>query len=105
MKHYADDLAVICKDKNQLVLSIKAIDIWSENNDILVNRKKSGIFMITKGVREKDISEYPIVREYKYLGVIMDENLNCLLYIRAVNKKLSEYLRKNFMLKKYYFSV
>jgi hypothetical protein len=49
---YADDLAVICKDKNELVISIKAIDKWSDNDDILVNRKKNGIFMIT-GLRER----------------------------------------------------
>jgi hypothetical protein len=102
---YADDLAVICKDNNELDISIKTIDKWSENNDILVNRKKSGIFIITKGFKDKDISGYPRVREYKYLGVLMDEKLNCLLHIRAVNKKLSEYLRKNFMLNKHYFSV
>jgi hypothetical protein len=95
---YADDLAVICKDKNELDISIKAIDKSSDNNDILVNRKKSGIFMITKGVKDKDISGNPIVREYKYLVVLMGEKLNCLLHIRAVNKKLREYLRKNFML-------
>jgi hypothetical protein len=85
---YADDLAVICKDKNELDISIKAIDKWSENNDILVNRKKSGIFMITKAFKDKDISGYPIVREYKYLGVPMDEKLNCLLHIRAIIRNL-----------------
>ena len=41
---YADELCVLCQDKNELIWVIKRIDLWSKENGINVNRKKSGIF-------------------------------------------------------------
>ena len=37
---YADDLCVLCRDKNELLSAIKRIDKWSIENGINVNRKK-----------------------------------------------------------------
>ena len=37
---YADDLCVLCQDKNELIRVIKRIDLWSRENGINVNRKK-----------------------------------------------------------------
>ena len=43
---YAYDLCVLCPDKNELIRVIKRIDLWSRENGINVNRKKSGIFVV-----------------------------------------------------------
>jgi len=52
-----------------------------------VNRKKSGILYLRKNqrsissidkfnTRDEHIEGYPVVREYKYLGIVFDEALN-----------------------------
>ena len=45
---YADDLCVLCQDKNELLRAIKRIDKWSKENGINVNRKK------IRGVEQND---------------------------------------------------
>ena len=50
---YADDLCVLCQDKNKLLRAIRIIDKWSKENGINVNRKKSGIIVI-RGEEQKD---------------------------------------------------
>ena len=102
---YADDLCVLCQDKNELLNAIKRIDKWSIENGINVNRKKSGIFVI-RGEEENDnVEGYPILNEYKYLGILMNKKLNIQNHIGSINKKLSEYFRKNYFLNQRYFSV
>ena len=62
--------------KNELIRVIKRIDLWSRENGINVNRKKSGIFVV-KGEEQKDnVEGYPILNEYKYLVILMNKKLN-----------------------------
>ena len=70
---YADDLCVLCQDKNELLRAIKRIDKWSKENDINVNRKKSGIFVIRGEEQNDNVEGYPILNEYKYLGILIDK--------------------------------
>ena len=66
---YADDLCILAEGYNQLVNTIKIIDNWTKVNWINVNKKKSGI-MVVKGNEERnEIDDYPIINEYKYLGI------------------------------------
>ena len=96
---YADDLCVLCQDKNELLRAIKRIDKWSKENGINVNRKK------IRGVEQNDnVEGYPILNEYKYLGILIDKKLNIQNHIGLINKKLSEYFRKNYFLNQRYFS-
>ena len=57
-----------------------------------INKKKSGIIFYkkkkTKEEEEKEIMDYPIVREYKYLGVWIDEKLNFNKQMEEVEKKV-----------------
>ena len=102
---YADDLCVLCQDKNELIRVIKRIDLWSRENGINVNRKKSGIFVVKGEEQYDNIEGYPILNEYKYLGILIDKKLNIQNHIGLINKKLSEYFRKNYFLNQRYFSV
>ena len=102
---YADDLCVLCQDKNELLRAIRIIDKWPKENGINVNRKKSGIFVI-RGEEQKDnVEGYPIINEYKYLGILINKKLNIQNHIGSINKKLSEYFHKNYFLNQRYFSV
>lgn len=52
---------------------------------MVINKKKSGIIFleetgknnkITKKYKKLNIDKYPILNQYKYLGIIIDNNLN-----------------------------
>ena len=46
------------------------IDIWAKNNDVLINKKKSGILVLKRQKNNIDnINDYPIKVNYKYLGI------------------------------------
>jgi len=102
---YADELCVLCKDKNELIWVIKRIDLWSKENGINVNRKKSGIFVLKGEEQNDNIEGYPILNEYKYLGILIDKKLNIQNHAGFINKKLSKYFRKIYFLNPRYFSL
>ena len=102
---YADDLAVICENETTLVEVMKVIHRWSEENGIMVNKKKSGILVIQGKEDRKEINGYPIVKRYKYLGVLIDSQLNCKDHIQSVRKRLESYFSRNFMINSRFFSV
>ena len=103
---YADDLCVLCDGKNQLMNVLKIIDKWTELNDIKVNKSKSGIMILKNNIEENDnIDGYPIINEYKYLGIIINDKMNIQKHIGNIDKKLDEYFQRNYILNKKYFSV
>ena len=72
---YADDLAVIDWKRNRAMKAIEIVETWTKNNKMMINKKKSGIMFFRKKKRnknrdnEKEIAGYPIVEDYKYLGI------------------------------------
>jgi hypothetical protein len=42
----ADDLAVICRNKEELNIAINRLEEWSRANEIAVNKKKNGIMIV-----------------------------------------------------------
>ena len=62
--------------------------------------------ILINDIKEKDnIEGYPIIKEYKYLGILINDKMNIQNHIGNIDKKLDEYFRKNFILNKRYFSV
>ena len=62
--------------------------------------------VLTNGIKEKDnIEGYPIIKEYKYLGILINDKMNIQNHIGSIDKKLDEYFQKNYVLNKRYFSV
>ena len=51
------------------------------------------------------IRDYPVIKEYKYLGIVIDNKLNIRKHIGNIDKKLNEYFSRNYILNKRYFSV
>ena len=103
---YADDLCVLCEGRSQLINAIHIIDKWSKLNGINVNKLKSGIMIVNNyKIDENNIEGYPIIKEYKYLGILINDKMNIQNHIGNIDKKLDEYFERNYVLNKRYFSV
>jgi len=71
-----------------------------------VNKKKSGIIIINDdGNDSNNINRYPVVLEYKYLGVLVNTKLSPKYHIWHIRDKVGEYLKRNFMIHKKYFTM
>ena len=102
---YADDLYILCEGINQLLNIFKKKERRSELNGIKVNKKKSGI-MILKGNEDRlEIEGHPVIKEYKYLGIIINDKMKINKHVCNIDKKIGEYFTRNYVLNKRYFSV
>jgi hypothetical protein len=89
---YADDIIIICEDRTETIKIINKIEIWSKENTMDLNKNKCGILNIRKTKDKnarKEIKNIPIVKEYKYLGIIFDEKLNLDRHLEELNTKLT----------------
>ena len=103
---YVDDLCVLCQGKSELLNIIKIIDKWTILNGIKVNKKKSGIMILKNDANDgNEIEDFPIIKEYKYLGITIDNKMRINSHIGMIDKKLNEYFKRNYILNKRYFSV
>ena len=102
---FADDTAYICRDLSELHKTIEIIEKWTIENKIPINRKKSGILIINDdGVDSNLIKDIPVVTEYNYLGVLIDNKLKPGFHVTKIKKKIKIYLSKNKMLQQKYFT-
>ena len=100
---YADDTALICEGKNiessQKTLQ-KEYDLlceWFKINKMQINAKKTKVMVL--GTKRKiknqvmkikhDNNFLDSVSDFKYLGVILDQNLNWSLHLSCINKKIN----------------
>lgn len=104
---YADDLVTVCRDRIELKCCISILNRWSRNNGIDINHKKSGIMRLKgpKFVPNRELLGYPLVREYRYLGVIVDDKLTCPKQVHVVTGRIDKYFRRNRMLIHKHFST
>ena len=102
---FADDTVFVCESLQQLYTVIAALEEWCLENEIELNKKKSGILIIDDDGKDGDIIKgFPVVTKYKYLGVMLDTKISPKYHITAVKNKLKTYLQRNRMLHKKYFS-
>ena len=90
---FADDLVIVAEGEFQLDQVIGITERWSERNGIEVNKAKSGIIQVRKDRRTpnpilRSFRGYPLVDQYKYLGVMIDNSLS--LRMELQNKKQIE---------------
>lgn len=90
---YADDIAIFFENLDKLKLGIKIIKQWTEDNQMQINHKKSGIMFLRKKdyKEETELLKYPIVTNYKFLGITMDYKL-CLKDHREKTQKKINYI-------------
>ena len=93
---YADDIAIICENKNQLLKAMDIIDIWANSNNIKINKDKSGIIILQhNNNKDKNINGYPLKNQYKYLGIMFNYNLDPTDHLYNLKRKLADYLKRN----------
>jgi len=102
---FADDTVFVCEDKEQLLTVIKELENWCKANKIEINKKKSGIFITNDDGKDPDfIEDYPVVLEYKYLGVLLDTKISPTKHIFSIRNKIDTYFQRNGWLHKKYFT-
>lgn len=90
---FADDVALLCETKEQLIEALKLVQEWSIKNHMKWSPSKCGILGVGRGAQE-EIQEckndfilegkpLPCVSEYKYLGVVIDAEVNVKTMIKA----------------------
>ena len=57
---YADDIAIICEKKNQLLKAMDIIDTWANSNNIKINKDKNVIIILQHNNKDKNINGYPL---------------------------------------------
>jgi hypothetical protein len=78
---------------------------WSLENEIAVNKKKSGILTIDKDRHDKHkYREYPMKVTYKYLGIKLNRQMCPRAGLDEMNKKLEVYLSRSNWINKKCFS-
>ena len=90
---YADDLAVIGKCKTNLLDAINIVEQWAIDNNLTINKKKSGVMihrMRGKAAKQDKgfIREYPYKTEYTYLGIVIDRNLTLRNHLNKLKDKM-----------------
>jgi len=74
---YADDTAVVFLSKEQLRKIIRTIESWCDTNKMELNRLKSGIiFLENDKLVGTSFTEFPVVKNYKYLGFLINRQLD-----------------------------
>ncbi len=59
---------------------------WANLNCIRINESKSHIMILKNNIDENDnIEGYPIIAEYKYLGIYINDKMNIQKYIYNVS--------------------
>jgi len=86
-------MALIVNLKRQLREAIDTIDDWCVKNEMALNKDKSYILFIPakdKGGKErgKNVRGIRIVREAKYLGITIDDNLRFATQLNEWKKRL-----------------
>ncbi len=89
---YAEAFLVLCSSPNQLAQTIKIIARWSEENKMLLNKKKSRIFTFTKRTKSvpdigKKVEGVPVLTQYKYLGTILTNKLSMIEHMKFILDK------------------
>ena len=93
---YADDFAGICETENQLAQLIKTVEEWCKEWRLKPNVNKSAIMAIRPSRRKTDkkpkislLNEHiPVVKNYEYLGVILNHTATWTDQIKHVAQKI-----------------
>ncbi len=51
------------------------------------------------------IEWYPVIKEYKYLGITINDKIKINKHVYNIDKKIGKYFARNYILNKIYFSV
>jgi len=93
---YADDLLILCDSLTLLKECINAIETWSRENNLIINKDKSAILEFVNRRCKKYILKvdgffcgYPVVNQYKYLCCWLNQKLTSDTHISFMLRKIS----------------
>lgn len=68
---------------------MEMLERWATANNMVVNKAKCGVLPITRSAfsNEREVNGYPVVREYKYLGMVLNGRLDLKEHCKMINKK------------------
>ena len=86
---YADDICVFFQDRDQLNQIIENLEGSFAEEGMAINKLKSGILFKSLKMHRKIpmVREIKAVESYKYLGVLLDRNLNLELQRKVIAQK------------------
>ena len=91
---YADDIMILIEDVDKVKACLEVVEIWSAENNLVINKKKSAILEFKNRYMKKsvltvddDLQGYPIAGKYKYLGTWFYQKLTFDDQIEHINKK------------------
>ena len=103
---YADDIAILCSCEKEINLVIDVVERWVEENKLFLNKKKSAImYLFNSEIKWKKYLGFPIVKQYRYLGILINNWLNPIGGLKETSKKIEVYISRNRWLLKRYFSI
>ena len=90
---YADDLAIVGETNAKLKMAMGITEKWALDNLMKINKKKSGIIYHKingkKLRKKKEYHGYPIMSEYKYLGIVLDSKLSFKPHLEHIRNKIN----------------
>ena len=89
---YADDLCIICDNLDQVSRVINLVRIWSKDNKMRLNERKSGIVEfisrnMSRRLTQDTFQEFPVCQDYKYLGLHLTNKLSMLNQLEFIKRK------------------
>ena len=93
---YADDLVFTAVGDDELLKGYKIVHEWCVEQELEINKSKSALMHIRSSHRTPNppvapIGGIPIVTEYKYLGVLVDDILTFQPFESNIKDKLKTY--------------
>ena len=93
---YADDVAIFFNGMHKLKQILKNLEDWTLKNEMKINKSKSGIMYIRKKdneamrrqYKEEKIQDFPIVQQYKFLGITIAPNFDLSTHFLNLKKKI-----------------
>jgi len=94
---YADDIAVLCLGNSEVRKALAVTETWAASNGAQVNKRKCGLLRITKretpiGIRE--LEGIPLLHEYKYLGLPLDQSFTLKFLVEMVKKRTKAFVNR-----------
>lgn len=97
---YANDLAMIAEDGEGIGQILRALERWSDRNEMKVNVEKTKSMVFKKGRRKKKEKweykgeEVEVVNEFKYLGYWFTTKNQYNTHVRKVTEKAQHLIGK-----------
>ena len=102
---YADDAVLMAEDENQVKRGLKVLEEWCREWGVEVNVEKSGVMHMRRRSVKRTGETFlvngeriAVVQEYRYLGCVVNEQLNCTRMVeeraKAGAKALNDWIRR-----------